>query len=220
MSCYPIIPCLLINFDDYSSIPDFRRLKIVNPSQHIDPLRQAFCNGSTVIPDFFFDFAIVQNSELPKWASSRFEFTYNARKLLESDAVSQNVHEWIDRAFGVKSPESGDTLPLFTRPHPSRGPLDTSPSPDYQLKLSAPIKYAKLFIVKGEVATIGLICGDMQAMFIHMDVNAACPRHAVDAIGPLECCPDDLVVGAGQYMFCFSRSESEVLVVTETLHIK
>jgi hypothetical protein len=220
ISCYPIIPCLLKNFDDFSSITDFTRLNIVNPSQYINPLRQAFCNGSAVIPDFFFDFAIVQDSELPKWASSRFEFTYNARKLLESDTVSKNLSKWIDRVFGVKSPDSADTLRLFTRPHPPRGPVEASPLSNYQLKVSAPIQYAKLFIVKGEVATIGLICGDMQASFIHIDVNAACPRHAVEALGPLECRSDDLVVGAGQYMFCFSRAESKVVVVTEASRIK
>jgi hypothetical protein len=219
-SCYPIIPCLLTNLDDFSSITDFRRLKIVNPSQHIDPLRQVFCNGSTVIPDFFFDFAIVQNRELPKWASSRFEFSYGARRLLESDAVSNSLHEWIDRAFGVKSPDSVDTVRLFIRLHPPRRLAEESPSPDYQLRLTAPIRYAKLFVVKGDVATFGVIRGDMQATLIHMDINAVRPRHAVEAVGPLACRPDDLVIGAGQYIFCFSRAESKVVVVTETPRIK
>ena len=42
----------------------------------------------------------VDNVELPKWATSAFDFTEKHRQALESDYVRENLHHWIDLIFG------------------------------------------------------------------------------------------------------------------------
>ena len=39
---------------------------------------------------------------LPPWAENEHDFVYKMRLALESDYVSQHLHEWIDLIFGYK----------------------------------------------------------------------------------------------------------------------
>ncbi|XP_069501900.1 neurobeachin-like protein 2 isoform X3 [Ambystoma mexicanum] len=73
-----------------------------------------------LIPEFFyfpeflengngFDLGCLQMSNgkvndvvLPRWAESREDFIYKHRKALESEFVSEHLHEWIDLIFGYK----------------------------------------------------------------------------------------------------------------------
>ena len=71
-----------------------------------------------LVPEFFFCPAFFENRnhfdlgqsdgkdvndvELPKWASSSMEFIYIHRKVLESDRVSEMLHQWIDLMWGYK----------------------------------------------------------------------------------------------------------------------
>ncbi|XP_018427338.1 PREDICTED: LOW QUALITY PROTEIN: neurobeachin-like protein 2 [Nanorana parkeri] len=73
-----------------------------------------------LIPEFFyfpeflenangFDLGCLQMSNgkvddvvLPRWASSREDLIYKHRKALESEYVSEHLHEWIDLVFGYK----------------------------------------------------------------------------------------------------------------------
>jgi len=72
-----------------------------------------------LIPEFFylpeflrnsenFDFGLKQSGEkidnvvLPPWAKTPEEFIYKHRQALESEYVSNNLHNWIDLIFGYK----------------------------------------------------------------------------------------------------------------------
>ena len=72
-----------------------------------------------LIPEFFclpeallnregFDLGCLQNGDrvnhvaLPPWASSPYDFVRKHREALESDYVSEHLHEWIDLIFGHK----------------------------------------------------------------------------------------------------------------------
>uniref|UniRef100_A0A2I4B951 Neurobeachin-like protein 2 n=1 Tax=Austrofundulus limnaeus TaxID=52670 RepID=A0A2I4B951_AUSLI len=73
-----------------------------------------------LIPEFFYFPEILQNMngfdlgrlqisqdpvtdvELPRWATSKEDFIRKHRKALESDHVSNHLHEWIDLIFGYK----------------------------------------------------------------------------------------------------------------------
>lgn len=58
---------------------------------------------------FRFDLGRLQSSKerigdviLPPWADSPEDFIYKHRKALESEYVSNHLHEWIDLIFGYK----------------------------------------------------------------------------------------------------------------------
>ncbi|OHT10399.1 hypothetical protein TRFO_20364 [Tritrichomonas foetus] len=71
-------------------------------------------NFRELIPEFFFcaDFlrnednnafgGDVNNVELPPWAKNALHFIYLHRQALESEYVSQHLHEWIDLIWGYK----------------------------------------------------------------------------------------------------------------------
>lgn len=75
---------------------------------------QTLMNNTNVfhelIPEFYFfpefltsrDDSKSSSVELPKWASSPIDFIYKQRKALESEHVSQNLHDWIDLIWGYK----------------------------------------------------------------------------------------------------------------------
>ena len=69
-------------------------------------------DGEFLINQFGIDFGIrhddvrVGDVILPPWAENQQDFVYKMRLALESDYVSQHLHEWIDLIFGYK--QNGD----------------------------------------------------------------------------------------------------------------
>ncbi|CAF0851553.1 unnamed protein product [Adineta ricciae] len=65
-------------------------------------------DGQFLINQFSIDFGVrhdgvpVGDVILPPWAESPSDFIYKMRLALESDYVSQHLHEWIDLIFGYK----------------------------------------------------------------------------------------------------------------------
>lgn len=58
---------------------------------------------------------VVNDVILPKWAATVEEFIYQHRKALESEYVSNNLHNWIDLIFGYKQkgPAAVEALNVF-----------------------------------------------------------------------------------------------------------
>ena len=84
-----------------------------------DALLNGYSDVKELIPEFFylpeflknenaFDLGSKQNGDpvndvkLPKWARSAEEFIYLHRQALESDFVSEHLHNWINLIFGYK----------------------------------------------------------------------------------------------------------------------
>ena len=65
-------------------------------------------DGEFLVNQFGIDFGVrhdhvpVGDVVLPPWADNERDFTYKMRLALESDYVSQHLHEWIDLIFGYK----------------------------------------------------------------------------------------------------------------------
>lgn len=78
---------------------------LFNDSEDDDEHRQ---DGQFLLNQYNIDFGIrhddvrVGDVILPPWAKNTKDFVYQMRLALESDYVSQHLHEWIDLIFGYK----------------------------------------------------------------------------------------------------------------------
>jgi hypothetical protein len=114
---YPVMPWVL---DDRASsvldpkdVETFLARVVPFPSAPI-----GFLNGlpSAITPEFFVTPECFDGAVLPGWAHSALDFVYGHRRALESEAVSQRLHLWIDGVWGASAGQR-----LFSRPHPARG---------------------------------------------------------------------------------------------------
>ncbi|CAF4542343.1 unnamed protein product, partial [Rotaria sp. Silwood2] len=86
-------------------IPEFYMSSQFNDDEDDDEHRQ---DGEFLLNQFNIDFGIrhddvrVGDVILPPWAENERDFVYKMRLALESDYVSQHLHEWIDLIFGYK----------------------------------------------------------------------------------------------------------------------
>ncbi|CAF4582282.1 unnamed protein product [Rotaria sp. Silwood1] len=90
-------------------LPEFYMSSKFNDDEDEDEHRQ---DGEFLLNQFDIDFGIrhdevrVGDVILPPWAENERDFVYKMRLALESDYVSQHLHEWIDLIFGYK--QSGE----------------------------------------------------------------------------------------------------------------
>ena len=128
---YPIFPSILTSVDNIVQVVPFTHFKQWNPPMldrlvyphskaPLTPLSETVASNRFVAPEFFyFPHVIDARDTLPRWASSKFEFVYLHRKLLESQAVSSILNQWIDSIFGMRAIRIPHRQ-LFRTPHPQR----------------------------------------------------------------------------------------------------
>lgn len=109
---YPIFPNVLYNFSDYIC-RNIAGLKVEGGKIKSPDMDFLHWNGSiyamadtsisSIIeresflpPEFYYFPELFGDCKLPPWASSKFEFVYKMRKLLESPSVTKNLPKWID----------------------------------------------------------------------------------------------------------------------------
>ncbi|KAJ5077279.1 hypothetical protein M0811_00599 [Anaeramoeba ignava] len=117
-----------------------------NPKEYPISIERLYSwTSDEAIPEFFNNPEIFKSIHsdmpdlaIPSWANSYEDFCNIHMKLLESEYVSQNLHDWIDIVFGYKlsgkagleaknitqtnfsTPHSHGFIQLFSNPHPSR----------------------------------------------------------------------------------------------------
>ena len=86
-------------------LPEFYMSSLFNDGEDEDEDRQ---DGEFLSNQYHIDFGIrhddvhVGDVILPPWAENAKDFVYKMRLALESDYVSQHLHQWIDLIFGYK----------------------------------------------------------------------------------------------------------------------
>ncbi len=86
-------------------LPEFYMSSKFNDAEDDDEHRQ---DGEFLLNQYGIDFGVrhddvrVGDVILPPWAENEKDFVYKMRLALESDYVSQHLHEWIDLIFGYK----------------------------------------------------------------------------------------------------------------------
>ncbi|KAK8870341.1 hypothetical protein M9Y10_008222 [Tritrichomonas musculus] len=180
---YPIFPNVLVNFSDYmcrniaSLRPD--SIKINQPDINFLRWNGSFYNVvdfrlSRVIenesffpPEFYYFPELFGDCQLPPWASTKFEFVYKMRKLLESQSVTNNLPKWIDMIWYDKEYVSTkhDHKVIFHLPHKSK---DACVPPPPKLKENHDVEIMKNSNVVFSLCnkkTIGIITNDREIQF-------------------------------------------------------
>ena len=110
---------LLGRFEPFKSINSSKENILKSIPKYYESILSDLDNNNELIPEFFYSPEFLQNQnhyfkpedqinnlnntvELPKWADSPLDFIYKHRKALESNYVSQHLHEWIDLIWGYK----------------------------------------------------------------------------------------------------------------------
>jgi hypothetical protein len=215
---YPLAPAILRIFNDPKSIvTHYRGVKFEEPPQTILSLENCFIRPALILPELFFDpTAISPQAELPTWAHNRFEFVYLARKILESTSFTPLLPEWIDWAFGCKSPSSHSISRLFQKSHPLQDTSAETPRDlRYEINLSNTIKHATIFTVKPHLIKLGVVSDDLQFYSIGCDYQPQTLICTCDLIGVIDCKRNDIVFSQSAVGYAYSRSESALFFLQE-----
>ena len=106
----------------FHGIPEAWEGALESMSDVKELIPEFFCNPSFLLNQDKFDLGTRQESaghvnhvKLPKWAKTPEDFIRKHREALESDYVSQHLHNWIDLIFGYKQrgPEAVKATNVF-----------------------------------------------------------------------------------------------------------
>jgi hypothetical protein len=165
-------------------------------------------------PEFFTSPEYFSESfAFPKWSRDASEFVYIHRKLLESDKVSENIPQWIDRMFGKLS-----STRLFTHLHPHRRCLRQGPPFLLQATLAIdrkPLVFAHVIDVNLPVLQFLAVAGGGKLpQVLHVRVDFANQDVAISPIGELPCD----VVFAGIPRGFLALGPTDVFLVDQEVH--
>jgi hypothetical protein len=153
-----------------------------------------------------------ENFELPEWSRDASEFVYKHRKLLESDAMSEDIPQWIDHMFGKFSPTR-----LFTHLHPHRKCLKRG-GPFFSQTIVAidrrPLVFAQVIEVNFPVLQFLAVAGEGKLQVLRVRVDFAARDVAISPIGELPCD----VVFAGIRRGFLALDATEVFLVDQEVH--
>lgn len=114
----------LARIQPFGSIAEVKRSSI---QEEYKTSTEMMGNYEELIPEFFFMPEAFEGMKLPVWAkNSPFMFVYLHRKILESDAVSNELHRWIDLIFGNSRSDLNKFVPsIYDGTNPSIGIVPT-----------------------------------------------------------------------------------------------
>ena len=221
-ACYPVAPPVLTDINNPQSLrTTYRGVTITEPENSVRPdaLAATFTQRGTVPADLYFDpLCIPENTALPQWANSRYEFVYRSRKILESPGISLVVSQWIDRVFGWRCRNSAHKI--FAKEHPQRNVVDEIQFKDYELNLAVDVRHVARTSIEKTKVVLGVV---QQSNLIHRITISyrSGPQSAIEEIGAFNSECDDLYFGQTNHqVIAYSQSHSTLFVVSDAGEIK
>ena len=216
-SCYPVAPPVLTDFNNQFSMRTTYRGLVVNEvnAMNQESLESTFVRQGTVPADFYFDpLAIPEHAVLPDWASSRHEFVYRARQILESPSISMILSQWIDRVFGWRCRHS--SRKLFSKEHPQRNVVEEIQFKDYEIKLEADVRHVVRTSIEKTKVVLGIVQKSNRIYRVTFSFASSGCSSTLEDVGEFDSRCDDLYFGQTNHqVIAYSQSRSTLFVVSD-----
>lgn len=221
---YPVAPPVLTdigNIKEPRTTYEGTTYQQVEIDIRADDLAKAFVGKPTILPDLYCDpFALTEDTSLPEWASSRHEFVYRARKVLESPSISLILHQWIDRIFGLKA-RINPQFVLFHKKHPSRNVVEKIQFSEFDCPVNTPLKHVVCVSTTRDQMVLGLIHKNNGIQFITFNWQTNPIKFQKKLIGYFKSETDDLYFDkASHHLAAYSQSQGKLFLVNESMSIQ